>query len=216
MLTLIPTMMRMMTSQSLSLNALAYALLLQGSSGSSGARLLTLGPFWFFRYPVCVAAEVLLVLPVPRRGGVFWDSRYPAELGGPCWVLRRPLVEPSGVCWSSGARVPFRSIVLRSRHLLGFFIFIFCFNGSSSLCLFPPALPRVVWGSLCLSLDILAPLYVESSFLLAPWGLFVWLLAAAPRSPLLSRGSFRNVRGRCGINIQILLLFSPPLRRFTL
>ena len=41
------------------------------------------------------------------------------------------------------------------------------------------------------------------------WGLFVWLLAAAPRSPLLSRGSFRNVRGRCGINIQIIFLFSP-------
>ena len=41
------------------------------------------------------------------------------------------------------------------------------------------------------------------------WGLFVWLLAAAPRSLLLSRGLFRNVRGRCGINIQILFLFSP-------
>ena len=63
-------------------------------------------------------SEVLLVLPVPQRGGVFWDSRYPAELGGPCWALRRPLVEPSE---SAGPPAPWflRSVVLRSRHLIG-------------------------------------------------------------------------------------------------
>ena len=83
---------------------------------------------------------------------------------------------------------------------------------SGGLLLLPPARVLVVAHRRPLS----PPDSVYGKGFWFVWGLFVWLLAAAPRSPLLSRGSFRNVRGRCGINIQILLLFSPPLRRFTL